>query len=45
LIGCTPLVLFDPGRISPVPYRAGDAIRFRPISTNTFFRLAGEANR
>jgi len=45
LIGRTPLLLFDPGRIPPVPYRAGDVICFRPIPPDTFFRLAGEANR
>ena len=45
LIGRTPLLLFDPEREPPVPYRPGDSIRFRPISAATFARLAGETNR
>ncbi|MDR2550169.1 MAG: 5-oxoprolinase subunit PxpB [Desulfobulbus sp.] len=45
LIGRTPLLLFDCHRTPPVPYRPGDAIRFRPISADAFYRLAGEAKR
>ncbi|WP_310600478.1 5-oxoprolinase subunit PxpB [Desulfobulbus sp.] len=45
LIGRTPLLLFDGGRTPPVPYRPGDAIRFRPIAAEAFFRLAGEEKR
>ncbi|MCL2459475.1 MAG: 5-oxoprolinase subunit PxpB [Desulfobulbus sp.] len=45
LIGRTPLALFDCGRTPPVPYRPGDALCFRPISADTFFRLAGESDR
>lgn len=36
LIGRTPLRLFDPQRAEPVPYQAGDKIRFRPISADEF---------
>ncbi|MCL1979899.1 MAG: 5-oxoprolinase subunit PxpB [Proteobacteria bacterium] len=42
LIGRTPLPLFDCERTPPVSYRPGDDIRFRPISADTFWRMAGE---
>lgn len=41
LIGRTPLRLFDPGRDDPFLYRAGDRIRFEPISRREYDRLAG----
>ena len=36
LIGRTPLVLFDPARGEPALLRAGDTVRFRPISEGEF---------
>ncbi|MBV9280294.1 MAG: 5-oxoprolinase subunit PxpB [Chloroflexi bacterium] len=43
LIGRTPLVLFDVARRPPVPYRAGDLIRFEPIGAADYepLRRAG----
>ncbi len=40
LIGRTPLRLFDPQRRDPFLYRAGDRIRFEPISREEYQRLA-----
>ena len=40
LIGRTPVRLFDPERSNPVLYRAGDRIRFKPISPEEYSRLA-----
>ncbi len=40
LIGRTPLKLFDPGR--PLPYAAGDRIRFVPIGAAEFEQIAAE---
>lgn len=37
LIGRTPLRLFDPSRPEPALLRAGDRVRFRPISPQEFF--------
>jgi inhibitor of KinA len=31
LIGRTPLVIFDPGRIQPCLFKPGDAVRFQPL--------------
>lgn len=45
LIGRTPLHLFEPEREPPIPYRPGDAIRFRPIPAEVFVRLTAEADR
>ncbi|MBE0618316.1 MAG: 5-oxoprolinase subunit PxpB [Proteobacteria bacterium] len=42
LIGRTPLRLFDPGREDPFLYRAGDLIRFEPITREEYDRLARE---
>jgi KipI family sensor histidine kinase inhibitor len=39
LIGRTPLLLFDIGRAPPVPYEAGDVLRFEPIDAAEFARL------
>ena len=41
LIGRTPVRLFDPGR--PLPYRAGDLIRFVPITLDAFRREEASA--
>ena len=42
LIGQTPLRLFTPEHSDPIPYRSGDRIRFRPISSLEFQRLSTE---
>ena len=42
LIGCTPLVLFDPVRDPPSLLQAGDEVRFVPISAEQFSRIARE---
>lgn len=36
LIGRTPLALFDPARAEPALLRAGDTVRFKPISEGEF---------
>ncbi|CAB1129196.1 L-5-oxoprolinase (ATP-dependent) subunit B [Candidatus Hydrogenisulfobacillus filiaventi] len=41
LIGRTPLRLFRPDRVPPVPYRPGDVLHFDPIDADAFARLAG----
>lgn len=42
IIGRTPLTLFAPDRPNPFLYKAGDAIRFRPITSGEFERLAAQ---
>jgi KipI family sensor histidine kinase inhibitor len=42
VIGRTPLNLFAPDRENPFLYRAGDKIRFVPISLAEYDRLAGK---
>ncbi|UCD32606.1 MAG: 5-oxoprolinase subunit PxpB [Desulfobacterales bacterium] len=42
LIGRTPLRLFSPERVNPFLYQAGDRIRFKPISSEEYDRLAKE---
>jgi len=42
LIGRTPLKLFDPEREEPFLVRAGDVLRFQPVTRSEYFRLAGE---
>lgn len=42
LIGRTPMRLFSPERPRPVPYQAGDTLRFRPITIEEFKRLRRE---
>ncbi len=44
LIGRTPFKLFDPERAEPFLYRAGDLIKFEPITREEFDRLAGGAS-
>ena len=39
LIGRTPLAMFDPGRPQPGLLRAGDCVRFVPVSADDFERL------
>lgn len=36
LIGRTPLNLFDPSRANPLLYKAGDSIRFIPVTKNEY---------
>ncbi len=42
LIGRTPLKLFEPEKENPFLYRAGDCIRFRPISKEAYETLLTE---
>ena len=39
LIGRTPVKVYDPQRPEPIVYRAGDYIRFYPITAQEFYRL------
>jgi inhibitor of KinA len=39
LIGRTPLCLFAPERLQPIPYQPGDTLRFRPVSFEEFEHL------
>ena len=43
LIGRTPVKLYDPRRQDPILYRAGDYIRFYPISQAEFHRIPTES--
>lgn len=40
IIGRTPLRLFDPERPEPFLLKAGDLVKFRPVSTGEFYRPA-----
>lgn len=40
LIGRTPVKVYDPERESPIVYRAGDYIRFCPITADEFEKIA-----
>lgn len=42
LIGRTPVRLYDPHRDPPVLYRAGDRIRFYPVSEQEYARIEAE---
>lgn len=42
LIGRTPVKVYDPNRAEPILYRAGDAIRFYPISPAEFSEIAAK---
>lgn len=42
LIGRTPVKVYDPDREDPIVYRAGDYIRFYPITGAEFDRIAAE---
>lgn len=44
LIGRTPVKVYDPEREQPIVYRAGDYIRFYPISEEAFDRIAAEGS-
>ena len=43
IIGRTPLKPYDPGRAEPFLYRAGDSIRFYPVSRDEYDSIAGGA--
>jgi len=45
LIGRTPIKLFDPERSKPFLYKAGDKIKFNPISADDYHRLIGEVKK
>lgn len=45
LIGRTPIKLFAPKRSNPFIYKAGDRIKFKPISAEDYTRLAGEVEK
>lgn len=40
LIGRTPVKVYDPERTEPIVYRAGDYIRFYPITADEFVRIS-----
>jgi inhibitor of KinA len=42
LIGRTPVKLFAPWRQNPFLYQAGDRLKFKPISTDEYARIAAE---
>ncbi len=42
LIGRTPVKVYDPERESPIVYRAGDYIRFCPITAEEFEKIAAK---
>lgn len=42
LIGRTPVKVYDPERPEPIVYRAGDYIRFYPITEDEFQKIAAE---
>ena len=42
LIGCTPVDFYDPGREDPVLCRAGDHIRFVPVSNLDYYEIRHE---
>ncbi|NLG24446.1 MAG: 5-oxoprolinase subunit PxpB [Clostridiales bacterium] len=45
LIGRTPVKPYDPARDRPMPYAAGDLIRFVPIDRPTYDEIAGRVAR
>ena len=45
LIGKTPLRLFAPEHSNPFIYKVGDRIKFKPISAEDYYRLAGEVKK
>jgi len=45
LIGRTPIRLFAPASANPFLYKAGDRIKFKPISAEDYDRLAGEVEK
>ena len=45
LIGRTPVKVYDPDREEPILYRAGDYIRFCPISESEFIKIAASGGQ
>lgn len=45
IIGRTPLTLFAPERQDPFLYKAGDMIRFKPVTPEEFTRLADKEDK
>lgn len=45
LIGRTPVKVYDPDRAEPILYRAGDSIRFYPISQEEFAKIAAKGGQ
>jgi inhibitor of KinA len=45
IIGRTPIHPYDPHRARPFLFRAGDAVRFQPVTRDDFDRLAADASR
>ncbi len=45
LIGRTPIRLFAPASSNPFLYKAGDRIKFNPMSAEDYSRLAGEVEK
>jgi len=45
LIGRTPIRLFTPASSNPFLYKAGDRIKFKPISAEDYSRLVGEVEK
>ena len=45
LIGKTPLKLFAPEHSNPFIYKVGDRIKFKPISAEDYYSLAGEVKK
>lgn len=45
LIGKTPLRLYDPKRSEPILYRAGDYIRFEPITPEQYSEISEDVSR
>jgi KipI family sensor histidine kinase inhibitor len=45
LIGKTPLRLFAPEHSNPFIYKVGDRIKFKPISAEDYYSLAGEVKK
>ena len=45
LIGRTPITLFAPEKPNPFLYQTGDRIKFKPVSTEEYFRLAARKER
>ena len=44
LIGRTPVKVYDPDRAEPIVYRAGDYIRFCPITEEAYAAIAADPN-
>ena len=42
LIGCTPLDLYNPDRENPVLFKAGDHIRFVPVTSSQYYDIRQE---